>query len=261
MGFTVAEETRGLMKQIVAAGELDALVPERVWKETHRALDEARPDVFFETLRDCGALKAIFPEVDALYGVPQPAQWHPEIDTGVHVMMALRFAARLKASTATRFAVLMHDLGKARTPPEKWPSHHGHEQIGVPVIEALAERLRVPKDFRDLAVIVSNYHTHVHRALELKASTVLELFEKTDAFRRPERFEEFLVACECDARGRLGLEERDYPQPGFLRKTHSAAAAVTLTEADREGLTGTAIGERLRRKRLEAIASLQSPEK
>jgi tRNA nucleotidyltransferase (CCA-adding enzyme) len=258
MGFTVAEETRGLMKQIVAAGELDALVPERVWKETHRALGEARPDVFFETLRDCGALKAIFPEVDALYGVPQPAQWHPEIDTGVHVMMALQLAARLKASAATRFAVLTHDLGKARTPPQKWPSHHGHEQMGVPVIEALAERLRVPKDFRDLAVIVSNYHTHVHRALELKPSTVLELFEKTDAFRRPERFHEFLLACECDARGRLGLEERAYPQPDFLRKAHSAAAAVTLTDADREGLTGTAIGERLRRKRLDAITLLKS---
>jgi tRNA nucleotidyltransferase (CCA-adding enzyme) len=252
----VAEETRALMKQIVAAGEMDALVPERVWKETHRALDEARPDVFFETLRDCGALKATFPELDALFGVPQPPQWHPEIDTGLHVMMALRIAAGVGATTATRFAVLTHDLGKARTPPAKWPSHHGHEQLGVPVIEALSERLRVPKDYRDLAVIVSDYHTHVHRALELQAATTLELFEKTDAFRRPDRFNEFLIACECDARGRLGLEDRDYPQAERLRTARSAAAAVTLTQGDRQGLSGTAIGEKLRRKRLEAIASL-----
>jgi tRNA nucleotidyltransferase (CCA-adding enzyme) len=256
LGFTIAEETHGLMKQIVAAGEMDALVPERVWKETSRALDEARPDVYFQTLRDCGALQVIFPEVDALFGVPQPPKWHPEIDTGVHVLMALRIAADKSASTATRFAVLTHDLGKARTPREKWPSHHGHEQLGVPVIEALSERLRVPKDFRDLAVMVSDYHSHVHRAQELKASTMLELFEKTDAFRRPERFNDFLLACECDARGRLGLEDREYPQPDLLRTARSAAAAVTLTEADRRGLAGTAIGEKLRRKRLEAIAGV-----
>lgn len=256
LGFTIAEETRGLMKRIVAAGEMDALVPERVWKETQRALDEARPDVYFETLRDCGALKVIFPEVDALFGVPQPAKWHPEIDTGVHVLMALRISAEKQANTATRFAVLVHDLGKARTPRSKWPSHHGHEQLGVPVIEALCERLRVPRDFRDLAVMVSEYHTHVHRAQALRPSTMLELFENTDAFRRPERFNEFLLACECDARGRLGLENRDYPQPEFLRKARSAAAAVTLTEADREGLAGSAIGEKLRRKRLDAIAGV-----
>ena len=256
LGFTVAEETRSLMRQIVAAGEMDALVPERVWKETHRALQEARPDVFFETLRDCGALKAIFPEIDALFGVPQPPQWHPEVDTGVHVMMALRFAAATGATTATRFAVLTHDLGKALTPQAKWPSHHGHERLGVPVVEALSERLRVPKDYRDLAVIVSDYHTHVHRALELKPSTMLELFEKTDAFRRPDRFNEFLSACECDARGRLGLEDREYPQRDHLSRARSAAAAVALTEADRQGLNGTAIGAKLRGKRLEAIAAL-----
>jgi tRNA nucleotidyltransferase (CCA-adding enzyme) len=212
--------------------------------------------VYIETLRECGALKVIFPEVDALFGVPQPVKWHPEVDTGVHVLMALRVAADRRATTATRFAVLTHDLGKARTPQSKWPSHHGHEQLGVPVIEALSERLRVPKECRDLAVMVADYHTHVHRALELKPSTILELFEKTDAFRRPERFNEFLLACECDARGRLGLEGRDYPQPEHLRKARSAAAAVTLAEADRRGLTGTAIGEKLRRKRLEAIAGV-----
>jgi tRNA nucleotidyltransferase (CCA-adding enzyme) len=261
LGFTVAPETRELMKQIVSAGEMDALVPERVWKETQRALEEARPDVFFETLRDCGALEVIFPEVNALFGVPQPPQWHPEIDTGVHVMMALRLAAKRGTSTATRFAVLTHDLGKARTPQEKWPSHHGHEQLGVPAIEALCERLKVPREFRDLALIVSDHHTHVHRAFDLKPGTVLELFEKTDAFRRPERFSEFLVACECDARGRLGLEDREYPQPNYLREARNAAAAVTLTEADRQGLSGTAIGEKLRRKRLDAISGLKASSK
>ena len=258
LGFTVADETRGLLKQIVDAGEMDALVPERVWKETQKALDEARPDVYFETLRDCGALKVIFPEIEALYGVPQPAQWHPEIDTGVHVMMALRFAASHGATSATRFAVLTHDLGKAHTPQEKWPAHHGHEQLGIAPIEALATRLRVPKDFRDLAVMVSNYHSHVHRATQLKPSTVLELFEKTDAFRRPDRFNEFLHACECDARGRLGLEDREYPQANYLREARIAAAAITLTEADRQGLTGTAIGEKLHEKRLDAISKFKS---
>jgi tRNA nucleotidyltransferase (CCA-adding enzyme) len=256
LGFTIAPETRELMKQIVAAGEMDALVPERVWKETQRALDERRPDVYFQTLRDCGALRVIFPEVAALFGVPQPVKWHPEIDTGVHVLMSLRIAADKHANAATRFAVLVHDVGKARTPHAKWPSHHGHEQLGVPVIEAMSDRLRVPKDFRDLGVMVADYHSHVHRAQELKPSTILELFEKTDAFRRPERFNDFLLACECDARGRLGLESRDYPQPERLRKARSAAAAVTLTEADRQGLTGTAIGDQLRRKRLEAIAGV-----
>lgn len=255
LGFTVADETAGLLKQIVAAGEMDALVPERVWKETQRALDEPRPDVFFEVLRNCGALAVIFPEVDALFGVPQPAQWHPEIDTGVHVMMALRCAAARNASSAARFAVLTHDLGKALTPRDKWPAHHGHEQLGVPAVEAMCARLRVPRDFRDLAVMVSNYHTHVHRALELRATTLLELFENTDAFRRPERFNDFLVACECDARGRLGLEDRAYPQANFLREARSAVAAVTLTESDRQHLTGPAIGEQLRKRRLEALTA------
>jgi tRNA nucleotidyltransferase (CCA-adding enzyme) len=261
LGFTIADETAGLLKEIVAAGEMDALVPERVWKETQRALEETRPDVYFQVLRDCGALKVIFPEIDALYGVPQPAQWHPEIDTGIHVMMALRFAASRKASSAARFAVLTHDLGKALTAREKWPSHHGHEQLGVPAIEALCARLRVPRDFRDLAVLVSNYHSHVHRARELRPNTMLELFENTDAFRRPDRFNDLLVACECDARGRLGLENRDYPQADLLRKARGAAAAVTLTEADKQGLTGTAIGERIRRRRLEALTGFKAEDR
>jgi tRNA nucleotidyltransferase (CCA-adding enzyme) len=241
------------MKRIVANGEMAALVPERVWQETERALGESRPDVFFETLRDCGALAVIFPELAALYGVPQPAQWHPEIDTGVHVMMALRLAARTSLPVSVRFAVLAHDLGKALTPPQKWPSHHGHEQAGVVPIEALCARLKVPRHLRDLAVMVSRYHTHVHRALELKPATKLKLFEDTDAFRRPERFGEFLSACECDARGRAGLEERPYPQADQLRAALAAAAAVGLSETERQGLPGPAIGDKLRALRLAAL--------
>jgi tRNA nucleotidyltransferase (CCA-adding enzyme) len=257
LGFTVAEETRQLMKQIVAAGETAALVPERVWQETERALGEPRPDVYFETLRDCGALNVIFPEIAALYGVPQPPRWHPEIDTGVHVMMALRLAAKLKTPVSVRFAVLMHDLGKAKSPPANWPKHHGHEEAGVPLIEAACARLKVPRHFRDLAVIVSRYHAHVHRAFELKPATVLKLFENTDAFRRPDRFAEFLSACECDARGRGGLEERPYPQADYLRKALEAAAAVSLSETEKQGLSGPAIGDRLREKRLGMLTAIE----
>jgi tRNA nucleotidyltransferase (CCA-adding enzyme) len=257
LGFTVAEETRALMGRIVAAGETDALVPERVWKETLRALGEPRPDVYFETLRDCGALNVIFPEVAALFGVPQPAQWHPEIDTGVHVMMALRLAAQKDLPVSVRFAVLVHDLGKARTPREKWPAHHGHEHLGVEPIEALCARLKVPTHFRELALIVSRFHTHCHRALELKPATALTLFEETDAFRRPDRFAEFLAACECDARGRLGLEDREYAQADALRAAFAVAQAVTLSESEKQGLAGAAFGEKLRAKRLAALAAFK----
>ena len=256
LGFHVAEETVTLMQRMTDSGELTALVPERVWQETERALGETRPDVFFETLRECGALQAIFPELAALYGVPQPPRWHPEIDTGVHVMLALRYSAATGAPTTVRFAVLMHDLGKALTAPEHWPSHRGHEESGVPVIEALCARLKVPNGFRDLAVLTARHHAVVHRAAELRPSTVLKLFETTDAFRRPERFEEMLAACEADARGRTGLEAQPYPQREFLRRALAAAAAVTLDENDRKGLAGPAIGERMREKRLAAIKAL-----
>src|SRR5581483_5830976 len=256
LGFTVAQETATLMQQMVRSGEVDALVPERVWQETERALGEARPDVFFQVLRDCGALAVIFPEIDALYGVPQPAKWHPEIDTGVHVMMALRLAAKIDAPLAVRFAVLAHDLGKARTPQDKWPAHHGHESLGVEPIETLCARLKVPTQLRDLALIVSKFHTHVHRALELKPGTMLKLFEETDAFRRPDRFAEFLTACECDARGRLGLEDRPYPQAQLLRSAIAVVLPVSLTENERQGLAGPAFGDKLREKRLAVLAAL-----
>jgi len=256
LGFRVAEETVALMRRMTDSGELEALVPERVWQETERALGEARPDVFFETLRECGALSVIFPELAALYGVPQPPRWHPEVDTGVHVMLALRYAAATGASATIRFAVVMHDLGKALTAPERWPSHRGHEEAGVPVIEGLCARLKVPNGFRDLAVLTARHHAVVHRAAELRPATVLKLLEATDAFRRPERFEEMLAACEADARGRTGLEAQPYPQRDYLRRARAAAAAVTLDEGERQGLMGPAFGEKIREKRLAAIKAV-----
>jgi tRNA nucleotidyltransferase (CCA-adding enzyme) len=256
LGFRVAPETVALMRRMTDSGELTALVPERVWQETERALGEARPEVFFETLRECGALQVIFPELSALYGVPQPPRWHPEVDTGVHVMLALRYSAAHGDPTTVRFAVLMHDLGKALTVPERWPSHRGHEEAGVPVIESLCGRLKVPNAFRDLAVLTARHHAVVHRAAELRPTTLLKLLEATDAFRRPERFDEMLAACEADARGRTGLEAQPYPQRDYLRRARTAAAVVSLDESERQGLTGPAIGEKIREKRLAAIKSL-----
>jgi len=257
LGFRVAEETQELMRRMSAGDEMRALVPERVWQETERALMESRPDVFFQVLRDCGALATVFPEVDALFGVPQPPRWHPEIDTGVHVMLALRYAAEHGAASAVRFAVLAHDLGKAQTPREAWPSHHNHEEFGVPVIEDLCERLRIPGDHRELAILASREHTNVHRALELRPDTVLKLLERADALRRPERFAQLLEACEADARGRTGREQEPYPQADYLRAALAAAAGVSLSAEERSGLPGPAIGEELRRRRLAALTAFK----
>jgi tRNA nucleotidyltransferase (CCA-adding enzyme) len=257
LGFAIAPSTLELMQRMTAAGEVEALVPERVWQETERALATTEPQVFFETLRASGALKVIFPEIDALFGVPQPPRWHPEIDTGVHVMLAVQCAARLGGSSAVRFAALTHDLGKACTPRERWPSHHGHEQAGVPLIEALCTRLKVPGAHRELAILTARYHTHVHRARELKPATVLTLLESCDAFRRPERFAELLLACEADARGRTGKEHDPYPQAAYLAAAHAAAASVTLSQAERGGLEGRQIGEEIRRQRLAAITGVK----
>jgi tRNA nucleotidyltransferase (CCA-adding enzyme) len=231
-----------------------------VWQETERALAEDRPEVFFATLRECGALKVVYPEVDALYGVPQPPKWHPEIDTGVHVMLALACAARSRASTAVRFAVLMHDLGKARTPRERWPKHHGHEEAGVPLVEAVADRLRVPGTHRELAILAAREHTLVHRALELRPETVLKLLQECDAFRRSERFAELLQACEADARGRTGLEAQPYPQAAYLKAALAAAATVSIPESERRGLKGPAIGAEMKRRRLAAVSAVKAAE-
>jgi tRNA nucleotidyltransferase (CCA-adding enzyme) len=257
LGFHIAEETAALMARMVASGEVDALVPERVWQETERALAEERPEVFFEVLRACGALRALFPEIDALFGVPQPEKWHPEIDTGVHVMLALGFAARRGAPTVVRFATLMHDLGKGLTPRERWPAHHGHEEAGVPLIDAVARRLKVPKAHHELAVLAARHHALVHRAFELKPATLLKLLETTDALRRPERFNELLLACEADARGRAGLEARPYPQADYLRRARELASRIALSEQERAGLDGPAIGAQMRAKRLAALVELK----
>ncbi len=226
LGFSIAPETMALMCQMVSDGEVDALVPDRVWKETEAALSGQNVRVFFEVLRDCGALRVLLPEVDVLFGIPQPPQWHPEIDTGIHVLMVLDQAEALSRDLDVRFAALTHDLGKGTTPGYKLPSHPGHEVRGCELIRDIANRLPVPKTSRDLALLVAEFHTHCHRALELRAKTILKVLEKTDAFRRPERFEQFLISCEADARGRAGLENRRYPQADHFRGAYAAATTV-----------------------------------
>jgi tRNA nucleotidyltransferase (CCA-adding enzyme) len=254
LGFTVASATLQLMKDIVAAGEMEALRPERVWQETVKALATERPDVFVETLRDCGALQRVYPEVDALFGVPQPERWHPEIDTGVHTLMALRMAAQLSPSETVRFAVLTHDLGKATTPAEVLPSHHGHEQRSEQLLERLCERLPVPNRFRDLAMLAARHHGTVHKAAELKPQTVLRLILAADGLRQPARFEELLLACEADARGRKGLEGRAYSQADRLRAALRAARSVDAGKLKTERqLDGEALGRALHDARLAAI--------
>lgn len=226
LGFTIAPETLQLMRQMVVDGEVDALVPDRVWQETEAALAGRSVRTYVEVLRDCGALKVLLPEVDVLFGVPQPKKWHPEIDTGIHVLMVLDQAEALSADLEVRFAALMHDLGKGNTPSYRLPSHPGHEGRGCKLIREIAERLPVPNACRDLALLAAEFHTHCHRALELRAKTLLKVLERTDAFRRPQRFEQFLTTCEADARGRGGLEDRLYPQADYLRGALAAAAAV-----------------------------------
>lgn len=257
LGFTIAGETLELMREMVRNGEADHLVAERVWKEMARALTEKNPEVFIQTLRDCGALAVILPELDTLFGVPQPAQHHPEIDTGVHCLMVLRQACALSQSAPVRFAALMHDLGKGLTPAEQWPSHHGHEQAGVAVLTKLCQRLAVPNEYRDLALLVCEFHTHCHKALELKASTLNKLFRRLDLWRRPERLNDFLLACEADSRGRTGFENRAYPQTEFLRGAFTAASAITARELMAAGYSGAKLGQQLEQKRTEAIGHFQ----
>jgi tRNA nucleotidyltransferase (CCA-adding enzyme) len=256
LGFRVAPETLALMQRMVNTGEADALVAERVWAETARALEAPAPQAFFSVLRACGALAVVFPELERLFGVPQPPRWHPEIDTGVHVLMVLKLAARLSPLARVRFAALTHDLGKGTTPASEWPKHVGHEARSAELIEALAARLRVPNDFRELAVLVARHHGVCHRALELRPGTVLELLEASDALRRPERFEEFLLACEADMRGRTGFEDRPYAEGEFLRAARRAVEGVRVPAAELAGLGGAEIGERLRAARLAALTAL-----
>ncbi|MDR2216341.1 MAG: multifunctional CCA addition/repair protein [Nevskiaceae bacterium] len=257
LGFTVHESTLTLMQRMVTDGEVAALVPERVWQETVRALRESQPDVFFEVLRACGALAVIFPEVDRLFGIPQSPQWHPEIDTGLHVMMCLRRAAALDAPDTVRFAVLAHDLGKGATPQQQWPKHLMHESNGVPLVQALCSRLKVPTAFRELALMTCKQHLNVHRAQELRPTTLLELLENCDALRRPERFSELLLACQCDAQGRGGREHWPYPSREYLEAARAAAAAVQLSEAQIATLAGPQIAKLLRERRIETLRELK----
>ncbi len=254
LGFHVADETRRLMREMVDNGEVAALVPERVWAETRRALTENRPAVFIEVLRDCGALAVLFPEIDRLFGVPQPEKYHPEVDTGVHTLMVLEQAARLSPEPKVRFAALLHDLGKGVTPKDQLPRHIGHEARGVPLVEDLCQRLKTPKDYRELALLVTRYHLHYHRVGELRPATLLDTLEALDAFRRPERFEHYLLACEADSRGRPGYEDREPPQSRQLRAAFQAAAAVSPKAFIEQGLKGKAIAEALHRQRCRAIA-------
>jgi tRNA nucleotidyltransferase (CCA-adding enzyme) len=252
-GFTVASETLGLMTDMVHAGEASALVPERVWKETDLALATDNPQVFFQVLHDCGALAVIYPEIDVLFGVPQPAREQPEVDTGLHVMLALERAARLGASREVRFAVLVHDLGKATTAHDQWPNHHRHESSSVELARLLSRRIGVPRRYRELAEQVALYNTLCHRALSLSADELLDVVEGTDGLRRPDRFEEFLLACQADAQGRTGMQDRAYPQAERLRAARAAAMTISARDLNHAGLTGEAVGQALRDARVKAI--------
>ncbi|AXP05646.1 MULTISPECIES: multifunctional CCA addition/repair protein [Pseudomonas] len=253
LGFKVADETLGLMRQLSESGELEALTAERSWKEISRALMEKQPQVFIQVLRDCTALKVLMPEVDALFGVPQPEAHHPEIDTGLHTLSVLEQAALHQQPLTVRWACLLHDLGKGLTPEHEWPRHIAHEHKGLKLIKAVNERFKVPRDCQELALLVGQYHTHAHRALELKASTLLELLQSFDVYRRPQRFEEFIAACEMDARGRKGLENRSYPQADYLRGAAAAARAVAVQPLLEKGFKGPELGEAIKRERLRVL--------
>jgi tRNA nucleotidyltransferase (CCA-adding enzyme) len=256
-GYPVAHETQILMRTLVEAGEMETLVAERVWSELERALAEKQPVRFFEVLRECGALQHLLPELDALFGVPQPPEHHPEIDTGVHTLMVLAQATRLSPDARVRFAALLHDLGKGTTPASEWPKHVGHEERGAVLVRDICSRLRVPNDYRDLAVLAARYHTHCHRAAELRDATLLETLEALDAFRRPERIEGFVRACEADFRGRTGYEERPYPQADIFRQAYLAARAVD-TAAIASGRNGPEIAEAIRAARINAIHAMRA---
>ncbi|TWH64443.1 tRNA nucleotidyltransferase (CCA-adding enzyme) [Azomonas agilis] len=258
LGFQVAPETLILMRQLSESGELLALTPERVWKEISRALMEAHPDVFIQVLRECGALAVLLPEVDRLFGVPQPELHHPEIDTGAHVLLVLQQSAQHRYPLEVRWAGLVHDVGKGTTDSREWPRHIAHETRGLPLIRALNQRWRVPKACQELALLVSEFHTHAHRALELRPATLLKLLQQLDALRRPERFELYIAACEMDSRGRLGFEQRLYPQAAYLRGALRVARQVEPQPLIEQGYKGADLGEALEAARLRALALYQA---
>ena len=258
LGFELAGETLDLMAQMVSDGEADSLQADRVWQETEAALAGPYPHLYFQVLRDCGALAVVFPELDALFGVPQPPQWHPEIDCGLHALMVLEQSAKLSDDVAVRFAALVHDLGKATTAKENLPSHPGHERRSVTLVNKMSKRLPVPRACRELGVLVAEYHAHCHRAFELRPQTILKLLKEIDAFRRPERFRKFLLACEADARGRTGFEDKPYPQAAYLERAGKEAGRVKADQAADTATNGAAIGADIDKKRLEAIKKVKA---
>jgi tRNA nucleotidyltransferase (CCA-adding enzyme) len=257
LGFCIANETMILMKNMVSAGEVDALVPERVWQEMQKALTEKTPTAFISTLRDCGALERILPELDCLWGVPQPEQHHPEIDTGIHTMLVLEQACKLSENPQIRFAALVHDLGKGTTPKEEWPRHIAHEARGADIVKKVCHRLRIPNEYRDLAERTTRFHLHYHRALELKATTLVKTLEQLDAFRKPERFEKFLLACEADARGRLGYENIELPQGDYFRRALKVAKNIDITELRNLGFENQALANEIKKARVAAVKNLK----
>ncbi|QYK00694.1 multifunctional CCA addition/repair protein [Shewanella psychrotolerans] len=253
LGFSVAPETLTLMQQIAQSGELEALTPERVFLELDKALSTQSPQIFFEVLRQTQSLAILFPEIDALFGIPQPEKWHPEIDTGIHTLMVLEQAAKLSSDRAIRFAALVHDLGKALSPIEHLPKHHGHGQKGLVPIRALCERIRVPNEYRDLALLVSDQHQNIHQAFELKPQTIIKIFDKADLWRKPQRLDQLLIACEADVKGRTGFEHSDYPQAEYLKGCFNTALDVAIKPIIDAGFKGADIKTELQRQRIEIL--------
>ena len=258
LGFTVAPETMELMKSIVAKGEMEFLVAERVWKETSRALTEQSPQVFFEVLKACNALEVLLPEVDALFGVPQRADYHPEIDTGIHTLMALKAATKLTDCEAIRFAVLVHDVGKAITPEDVLPSHSGHEKRGLPLVKAICDRLTVPNKHRQLAMSVTEFHLHCHRALELKPATLLKLFQSIGAIRSPDKLIDFLTCCEADIKGRAGFEDAAYPSKDYLLAALEAVSQADISDLVAQGISGAEIGKQLNQRQIQNLTEFKT---
>jgi tRNA nucleotidyltransferase (CCA-adding enzyme) len=257
LGFRIADETFNLMQTMSASGELNDLVAERIWKETEKALGTESPHMFFKILHECGALKVLFKEIDVLFGIPQTATYHPEIDTGIHTLMVLEQAAKLSNDITVRFAALVHDLGKGITPSSEWPRHIQHESRGKPLVKQLCQRLKVPNNCLELGLLACEHHLNCHRAFELRPITIQKMFRALDLYRRPERLEPFLLACHADACGRLGFEENPYPQSDYLKACFSAATAISSKDITPAGLTGKELGQLIEEKRIAAIGEVK----
>lgn len=261
LGFTVAEETLLLMRRITQSGELEHLTPERVWQEWHKSLSTQDPQVFLSVLRECGALSVVLPELDGLFGVPQPEQWHPEVDTGIHTLMVTKQAALLSESTVVRFAAQVHDLGKGITPENEWPSHKRHCYTGLKLIKKLSQRVKVPNEYRDLALMVCEQHSNIHRAAELRPATILKVLSSFDVWRKPQRLNDILLCCMADSRGRTGFEQIDYPQKALFERAYQAAAQVSTQAIIADGFQGAAIRDELESRRIFAISQVKASSK